>query len=269
MNKHIQNYLNSFKIKKEYWITFLIDAGFLGIMFLVFSFFGNLIKEKAYQFSQGKTAEQIQQMLLSMEPGQAEAFLANLKGFITTFVIGAIVILIGGLLIYSLSNKLVWGYLTEKKFSKTRYWRWNLLNLALIIPAIIYFFVFGLVRLVSGYAVSLLKNQTVLEIFYNLTNLFFLFILIIFVFMVYYSFVKEYKVWGSIGNACNLVKTKWKEIWPMFLLILGTAIALSLVLWPAGRLLIYRQGILIGVNVAVSLLFLAWMRLYVFKTVKE
>ncbi|GAF84563.1 unnamed protein product [marine sediment metagenome] len=218
--------------------------------------------------SQGKTTEQLQQMLLSMDPGQAEAFLSNIKGFVITFVLGLIVILVGGLLLYSLSRKLIWDYLLEKKFNKKTYWRWNLLNLALIIPLLIYFFAFGLVRLILGYLVSLFKSQVVSAVFYDLVNLFFLFILVIFVFLVYYFFTEKYKVWESIGSAFNLIKTKWKDIQPMFLLIVGTAVVLSVVLWPIGKLFAYQQGVLIGINIVVSLLFIAWMRIYVLRSIK-
>ncbi len=269
MNKHFKNYLNSFRLKKEYWNTLLIDVVFLGVISSVLIFFGSLLKEKAYMISQGKTTEQLQQMLLSMDPGLAQAFLSNLKGFVITFALGLIVILVGGLLLYSLSRKLIWDYLLGKEFNKKTYWRWNLLNLVLIVPIIIYLFAFGLVRLVLGYGVSLFKSQIVLDVFYNLANLFLLFILIVFIFLVYYNFAKEYKVWESVGKAFHLIKIKWKRIWPMFLLVLGTAVVLSLILWPVGRLFAYQTSVLMGVNIAISLLFLAWMRIYVFRTVEE
>lgn len=269
MNKHFKNYLTSFKLKKEYWHTLLIDAAFLGAIVSVFIFFGNLLKEKAYMISQGKTTEQLQQMLLSMDPELAQAFLSNIKVFVITFALGLIVVLAGGLLFYSLSRKLIWDCLLEKKFDKKTYWKWNLLNLVLIIPAAVYLFAFGLARLILGYGVSLFKSQMVLDEFYNLANLFLLFIFIIFIFLVYYNFVKEYKVWESIGKAFHLIKIKWKRIWPMFLLIMGTAVVLSLVLWPVGRLFAYQAPVLVGINIAVSLLFLAWIRIYVFGTIKE
>jgi hypothetical protein len=116
---------------------------------------------------------------------------------------------------------------------------------------------------------SLFGSQTVLDLFYNLANMFFLFILVVFVFLVYYNFNKEYKVWESMGKAFNLVKSKWKDVWPMFLFILGTAVVLSLVFWPMGKIFAYQLNILMGINLAVSLLFLAWMRIYVMRTVKE
>ncbi len=268
MNKHLKSYFNSFKLKKEYWHTLLIDTGFLAVIGLIVFLFGYLIKRKSEVISQGQSIEQIQQMLLSMQPEQAQAFSANLQGFVATFVIGAIVILVGGLFLYSLSRKLIWDYLLKKKVKKT-YWRWNLLNLVLIIPVVIYLFAFGIIRLLLGYLVSLFNSQIVLNIFYGLANLFLLFILFIFVFLVYYSFAKEYKVWESIGKAFNLIKIKWKSIWPMFLLITGTAIVLSLILWPIGKLLVYQPSLLIGINLVISLLFCVWMRIYTFKTIKN
>jgi len=268
MNKHFRNYLNSFKFKKEYWYSLLIDTGFLGIIGLVMFFFGSLIQRKAYLISQGRTAEQLQQMILSMQSEQMQAYLSSLKSFVLVFALGMIIILVGGLFLYSLSRSLIWNRLLEKKFSKKRYWKWNLLNLVLIIPIIVYLLVFGLVRVILGYVVSLFGSQIVLNIFYSLVSLIFLFALVIFVFLVYYSFAGKYKVWESIGEAFRLIKMKWKRIWPVFLLVLGTAIVVSLILWPIGRLLVYQQAVLVGINLAVSLLFIAWMRIYVFKMVK-
>ena len=92
MNKYLKNYFASFKLKKEYGYTLLIDAGFLGVMILVLFFVGNLIKRKAYLISEGKTTEELQQMLMGMDPAQAQAFLSTIKSFMVTFVIGAIII---------------------------------------------------------------------------------------------------------------------------------------------------------------------------------
>jgi len=267
MGKTIKNYLHSFKLKKEHWYTLFVDLGFVGAMVLLFYFLGDMLKEKAELISQGKTTEQIQQMLLS-SPEQAEVFLASLKGFVLTFAIGAGIILIGGLLIYSLSRKLIWDHLLKKKFNRKFYWKWNSLNLVLIVLAVIYLFASGLVRLVLGYLFSLFKSQAVLEMFYNLSNMFFLFLFVIFIFLVYYSFSNKYKVWESIGHAFHLIKTK-KELRPVFLLVPLTAMILALVLWPLGNKFVNQQNILIGINIAVSLLFLAWIRVYVFKTARE
>lgn len=269
MNKHIKNYLDSFRLKKEYWNTLLVDAVFFGIISFVFVFLGGLLKQKAYMISQGKTAEELKQMLLSMDPTLAQAFLDNLKEFVITFILGSIVVLVGGVLLYSLSRKLIWDYLLGKKFDKKRYWKWNLINIVLIIPLAIYFFAFGLVKLVLGHMISLLGNQAILDVSYNLINLFFMFSLLVFVFLVYYSFAKEYKVWESIGGAFYLIKSKWKRIRLMFLLVLFTSVVLSLILWPVGVLIADKEFVVAGIGIIVSLLFCAWVRIYVYRTIRE
>jgi hypothetical protein len=269
MNKHIWNYRDSFKFKKEHWRTLLIDAGFLGVMFTVISFFGNLIKKKAEMLSQGQTAEQLPQMLLNMQTVESEVFLASMQSFVITFIIGIVVILVGGLLLYSLTRKLIWDYLLQKKFNKKTYWRWNLLNLALIIPAIFYFLAFGFINLSLGYLFAKLNSQAILSAFYGLANLFLLFILVVFIFLVYYNFAKDYKVWESVGKAFSLIKEKWNKIGTMFLFILGTAVILSLVLWPLGNLLSGKPTALFSINAIISLFFLAWMRIYIFRTIER
>lgn len=90
---------------------------------------------------------------------------------------------------------------------------------------------------------------------------------LIFVFLVYFSFAERYKVWESIGKGFGLVKAKWKRLWKLWLLALGTAAVVTLVLLPV-RGLFYGYGLTV-LNLVVSLLFLAWMRVYLFKMVKE
>lgn len=236
--------------------------------FLLF-YLGNIVKQKADAISNGQTPEQIQQMLLNMQSGQSEALLANIQSFVFIFIVCLVVIVVGGLFLFSLSRKLIWSRLTGRRFGKKKYWKWNLLNLSLVIPAIVYLFLLGLVRLIFGNILSLLKNQTILDVFYSIFNLFLFFTLIIFIFLIYYSFTEKYKIWDSIGDASQIVKSKWKRIWPMFLLIVFTAFILSSVLLLVMKIFKFQANILTGMNLVVSLLFLAWMRIYVYKTIKN
>ncbi|MBR9683051.1 hypothetical protein GOV03_00750, partial [Candidatus Woesearchaeota archaeon] len=247
--------------------TLLVDAGFIGVMFLLISYFGNLLQETALAIGNGKTTEQIQQMLIS-SPEQAEVFLASLKGLVFTFAAGAAAVFIGGLLLYSLSRKLIWDYLLKKKFNKRTYWKWNSLNLVLTIMAVVYLFVSGLFRLLIEYLFSIFKNQTMLDIIYNFTNLVILFAFVVFLFLVYHSFAKKYKVWGSIGEAFHLIKTK-KEVKWLFLFVPVTAMILAILLWPLNGRLVGQPDTLLIINTVVSLSLLVWARGYVFRTVKD
>ncbi|MFH1682649.1 MAG: hypothetical protein ABIA37_02520 [Candidatus Woesearchaeota archaeon] len=265
MNKHLKHYWDSFKLKKEHAYTLLVDVVFWLLMAISVILFGSLLQKKAEALSNGQSPEQLQQMLLSMQPEQAQAFLSSLQGLVITFVIGAIIVVVGGLLLFSLSRKLIWDKLLGHKFDKKKYWRWNLLNLVLIIPLVIYAFVFGLLRLLFGYLFSLFKSQVILDAFYNLFNLAALLIFLMFIFLVYYSFSHKYKVWDSIGAAFGLFK---KKTWLMFLWALATAIVLSVVVWPIAYLLRYHSTLLIILNGAISVLFIIWLRVYLFRTVK-
>ena len=264
MNKHIKNYLKSFKFKKEYWYTLIVDGLFLGILAFGLYLFNELITKKAYLISDGKSVDQIKQMLLSMDPVKAQAFLDTLRSFVFTFMIGTVILVVGSLLLYSLSRKLIWNYLTKHK---TRYWKWNVLNLVLIIPLLIYLIIFGLVKLILNSLIILIKNKSLISFLDSSINLFFLLTFITFGFLVYYNFSKKYEAWNSIGKSFHLIRKRWVRIWPLFLLSLMTAVVLSALLWPITKLLAAQTvglGIFSGV---VSLFYLAWLRLYLYRTI--
>jgi len=266
LNKHLTDYFHSFKLKKEQWYPFLVDSVFLFLFTWAVVFFSNLITSKAYLISQGKTADQLKQMLLSMEIDKATAFLSGLKSFFLTFIIGLIVIVIGSLLLFSLSRKLIWTYLLKKK---TPYWKWNGLNLVLIIQVIIFLLIFGVLRILLGTIFTLFKSQIVLDIFYALFSLFTGIILVLYLFLVYFSFTEKYAVWNSIGQAFHLIKVKWSNLWPAFLLILATFGILSLLLWPLNYWLVSYKTLLLILNTLLTLFFLAWARVYWFHHIKE
>lgn len=78
MNKHLQNYLDSFKVKKEFWTTFFIDIIFFGLITLIFTWFGTYLQNKSTILMGGRTPEQIQE-LVATAPEQALPFLFGMK----------------------------------------------------------------------------------------------------------------------------------------------------------------------------------------------
>lgn len=271
MNKHLKNYFNSFKFEKEYRFTLLFDGVFLLIMVVGLYLFNLFITQKAYSISNGKSTDDIKQMLLSMDPVQAQAFLATLKSFIFVFTISSIILIVGGLFLYSFTRQKVWNYLTKHK---SKYWKWNVLNLVLILPLLIYLIIFGLVRLVSTSLFQSLKNQWLASFLNALVSLFFLMMFVIFIFLVYYEFSKKNEVWNSIGQAFEILKKRWYRIWPLFLLGLITSIFLSILFWPISKIFAtysvstayWLYGLSGGL---ITFLFMVWLRIYLFRTIKE
>jgi len=261
MGKHWQNYKHSFKRRKEMGWTLLLDVFSYGLIGLLWLIFGLITNDKAYAMSQGKTTEELKQLLLS-NPEQAQAFLTNIQGFVITFVVGLVIVIIGSIMIYSFSRKLIWDYLTKKK---TKFWKWNWLTLMLIILLIIYLLLFGLIKTAILYLIILFNNQTLLSWFNMLLSIVGIFTFILFIFLAYYSFSRKYKVWESLGDTFQLLKEKWPRLWRMLVFVLLTIIITTLILWLVNKYLI---SVGLWINLVVFLILVVWMRIYTLQTIK-
>lgn len=262
-----RHYFNSFKFNKTHGYILAVEAVFILIMVVLLLFFGGMLEQKAMELSNGKTTEQIQQMLLS-DQAFAETFLSQMQGLVVWFVVAAVVILLGGLLLFSLSRKLIWGKLNHQCFDKNTYWKWNLLNIVLALPLFIYILLFGIIKSIFGYLIALMQSQIVLNAFNNLINLAGVILFSTFIFLTYYSFHSSYKVWESIGKAFEIYKNRWKRLRTVLAFCFGTALLLSLILWPLTYLFRYQETLLIIINLVISLLFIVWMRVYIYKAVE-
>lgn len=269
MRGYLKNYLKSFRLKKEHAYIFLVDVLFMGIVYLLFTSFNWYLDGKMGALSAGKGPEQIQQMMLAMGPEQLQAFMGNLTYFLVFFLVGLVLLVGLTWSLLSLSRGLIWNKLLGRKLTRKNYWRWNWLNLALIVPLVGYLMVGGAVKLVLLFVFKMISSNLVfLEIANALTGLLIGLLFLVFLFSVYYSFTIKYRVWESIGEAFHLLKTRWKRIWPALLLVWLTSLVMALVLWPISKLFVYRPQILFGINIGISLLFLSWMRVYFFRAVK-
>src|SRR3990167_9752675 len=137
MNKHLQQYIDSFKVKKVFWVTFLTDLIFFGAVGLIFSQFSTYLQHKSVEIMAGRTPEQIQQLILSA-PEQALPFLEQLKSFLFVSVGTLALLVILTFLLFSLEQAFIWNTLQQKKVTSKTYWRWNLLYLGLIIPLFLF-----------------------------------------------------------------------------------------------------------------------------------
>lgn len=280
MNRHIKNYLDSFRMKRQFWQIFLVDLVFFGLAALAFTWFGSYLQAKSLALMGGKTPEQIQGILASASPEQVLPFLTQLKSFLLISIGGFLLLIVLAFLFYSLSRAVVWNHLLGKKLTRETYWKWNALNLALIIPVLLYGVFYLIVKLIAGGIIKFLmtinpafyvQHTTIMDALLTIANgavsfILTLFLLII-VFFIYCQFTEKYKVWLSIGESFHLIKKYWPRLWRALLLMVLTALILTGVLWPVRKLLIYRPLWTMAVNLAVSLLFLAWMRIYLLRTV--
>ncbi|MBU0460206.1 MAG: hypothetical protein KJ771_05340 [Nanoarchaeota archaeon] len=281
MNKHLKNYFHSFKFKKTYWKTVLYDGSFFILLALVFSWFGSYIQRKSIEITGNKTPEQLQQMLAS-SPELLATYLIQLKSFLITIIVLFLVLAIIFLLFYSLTRAQIWNFLLKRKLSKKTYWKWNTLNLALIFPLLILGFGYLILRIIFGVLLNLLltikpdfyfAHSTGMEIVRTLSNgiisLFLGLFVLIFVLITYYSFTQKYKVWVSIGESFELIKKRWSRIWRLLILASLTAIIITLITYPLKTFFLYQPLILTLIQLIVSILFIAWLRLYLIRTIDE
>lgn len=280
MNKHLQHYLNSFKLGKQFATTFFIDLATLSIIIFSFIWFSSYTQQRSLELLQGRTAIELQQMLLSLNPEQLAPFLASLKWFLITSLIGLVLLIVGSVLLFSYSHARIWNYLQGKTVTKKNYWRWNLLNLSLAVP----FLLFLAILLVVKLATMLLLNipPKLMPLFYlthsNLMEnirlivdgavLFYMVVLFITIILfIYNHFVKSYKVWDSIGAGFSTFNKNWKKVLLLVLLATASALIATVILLPIKKALIFYPLYSTLLNVLLAAFFLAWLRMYVFNSV--
>lgn len=281
MNKHLQHYLDSFKVKKVFWATFIIDLIFFGAVGLAFSKFGQYLQNRSLELMAGRTPQQLQQ-LIATAPEQALPFLEGLKSFLLISVSSIMLLVLLTFLLISLEQAFIWNMLHQKKLTSKTYWRWNLLHLSLIIPILIYGLGAGIVKLVTSAIFRFignlsptlyLQNAALIEAIILILNNAVKFILVLFalllLFLIYSTFTEKYKVWNSIGEGLSKLKPQWPQWWRMILLMAATAVIVTLIVIPLQKALFLYPFAESVINFMVSFLFLNWMRLYVVAALKH
>ncbi len=280
MNSTLKTYLNSFRFKKVFGEILLIDLIYFGIITLLFSITLNFFQNKFTVLTGGKTPEQVQQLLASASPEQLLPFLSQLKFYLFLFLIVITLLSLLAFFSYSFSQSLIWHKLLAKK--AFRHWKWNLLNLALIIPILLYTLAALILKLISGYLFKkiatinpafYLQNSGYLDAILILLNGIVTFLLVllglIIILLTYFSFTEKNLVWVSIGESFHLLKFHWKKLWKLLLLAALTAILITLILIPIKKIL--PTSILLDqtLNLLLSAFYLAWIRIYLVRTINS
>ncbi len=264
-----REYWNSLDVKKNYWLTLIADTIYFLFCFFSLTIFFQILRKKSLVFTQGRTPQQIQELLLSGELGPVETYLSAVKTYALTMSLGFIVLAVSLLLLYSLTKSLIWNYLLGSKLNKKTYWRWNWLNIFLFLALLIYLIPGALLVFITEIIVSALTfNATVLEVVKSLITFFLIILFLTFIFLCYYSFTKKYRVFESVGQAFHLCKVHWKKLLKMLLLTLLTGAALSSIIILLSKVFLYIQPWLTVINFIISLMFLAWMRIYFLEIIK-
>lgn len=280
MNKNIQHYLDSFKLGKQFATTFLIDLVSLSLIIFSFLWFSSYTQQRSLQLLQGRTTAELQQMLLSLNPEQLAPFLASLKWFLLTSLMGIVLLVIGSVFLFSYSQARIWNYLQGKKVTRNNYWRWNVLNLSLLVPFILFFATLLVVKLVMLLLLNIppklmpvfyLTHSSLMEnirLIIDGAALFYMVVLFMaIIFFIYYHFAKSYKVWDSVGAGFSTFKKQWKKVLLLVLFATVSALIATVILLPIKKALIFYPLYSTLLNVLLAAFFLAWLRWYVFNSV--
>jgi len=280
MNKHLQLFWDSFRFKRAFWITLGVEVIFFIIILGIFLGLGSYFSVESSAILQGHTAEDIQQLIIT-SPEAASPLLVQLQSFLLTAIVSILLVAILSFFTFSLTQAFNWNYLLKKKLDKKHYWRWNALNLTLIIPLLIYGLCALIIKLLTSLIFKLIITispsfytnhfnlmDSILTILNGAVSFLLVLILILFVFLVYYQFVEKYKVWLSFGEALHSFKIHWKKLWRMALLALAVAVILALIFLGLNYLN-FASWFFTAIKSAVALLYLAWLRYYLLKLLEE
>ena len=280
MNKTIQHYLDSFKLGKQFAATFLIDLASLSVIIFTFIWFSSYTQQRSLELLQGRTTAELQQMMLSLSPEQLLPFVTALKWFLITSLVGLFFLLAGSFFLFSYSQARNSNYLQGKNVTSKNYWRWNLLNLSLLVPSLLFFSALLVVKLFMMLLLNL--PQKLMPVFYvthsNLMEnirlvvdgaaLFYTVVLfIVLILCIYHNFVKSYKVWDSIGAGFSILKKQWKKILLLVLSATVSAMIATVILLPVKKALIFYPMYSALLNITLAAFFLTWLRSYVFNSV--
>ena len=266
MNRHLAAYIQSFKVKEEFWYAYVIEAITVTLLTLLFVTFGRLLNSRAMAISGGKSVEELKAALIAGTVEANQAFLTNIKVFTFLLVLGTIVVVMVALLLWSLSQALVWAAVLKTSFSRKRYWRWNGLTLVVVLLIIPYFLSFALIKSLANLIIPSGYQQASFIIGNSIS---FIFLMAYLLFLCGFSsvFAQRYKVWESLGHTFRLFKARWNSVWKMFLLALGTGLLLSVILAYMQRWAAWNQFYL--VQIAFFLLYFSWLRFYLVRVIHE
>jgi len=266
--KAIKEYLNSFKLKKTFWQTFAIDLITILLILALFASILLLLNSQAKQISNGKDIELLKQQLLDGTI-DSQQFLGQIKMLIFILLVGGSLVTIASLLLYSFSRNIVWNLLLNQK-SKLN-WKWNWLIIILIIFATVYtgigLFIWMLLNLLI--AALLTAGGLAASIITGIMLMLLLIIWLFFAMAVYYSYSHSNKIWLSIGEAFNVIKTHWSKLWKALLLAFFTLFIINLIAWLLGIWLFSYPTSITIIKYGMFFFFVTWLRVYLVSLIKE
>lgn len=264
MNLHFTTYLQSFRFTRKHWLSLALDVGFIAILYAFAVFFGSFLQKKMNTLGLSSPND-LQNLLQTAQPEQFVAVLQQVKSFLMAYVIGIVLFVLLFILLFSLTRALIWNSFHHKPFSFKKYWRWNILFFALLFLAIIYLAIFIVIKIILVFLMSLITaNATALSVAGTIVNFAGLLILVTIIFLTKHHFIARYRVLESIQATLYLLKSHLTSLWPYLLMALITALVPFIITAPFTQTLTFYQNQLAYASVAITFLYLTWLRGYLF-----
>jgi hypothetical protein len=228
----------------------MIDAVTIPIIVYLWLTLGKILNSRAYALSQGRSLDDLKTALIT-NPEVAQAFLSNTKWFTFTLFAGTLIVTFLTIFLFSFSRKLIWSH-------KKKYWKWNTLNLVLLLILLPYILINTITNLVLNFFIQS-------EITIGIINGLFLLIFLIFMFVTYHSFARTYKVGEAITYSVKRIKNKIKSYGKMFIIIFIVGIIFSLILAFLKKQFYWTylglpKWFSLSLEVGLFLLYIAWIR---------
>ena len=277
MNKYLSSFANSFKLGKDFSYTFAADAITFSLLYLI------LNVGSSWWLTKLQALLAIVQEASVLGAGQLPAVVPSPTGTLFLVFIPPIVMVIIFLFLFSYSRAVIWNHLLGKTVTAKTYWRWNVLNLSLLIPLLLFTLLLVMVKVL--FFVTLNQVVKIFPLFYlthttavdnirlvlNYLVSFYLFLVFIaIVFSIYHNFARNYRIWNSIGAGFSQFNKNKKKILLALLLALVPALVLPLVILPISTQLLYAPPwVLIVLYIILFSIYLAWLRLYLLKIISH
>lgn len=248
--------------------SFLVDLVAILIILGLFTMLALTLNAKAYKLSNGQDIESFKAELLEGDLERNQEFYVNVQSFVITFFLGGLLTLILTFLIFSYSRSVLWNYLTKNKFNFKIRWRWNLLNLLLLLIFVGYLIIHLLIILLTS-LITLMIHPVVYTLLLGIINFVLFTFWILIIFLIYHSFAKKEKVGQAIMEGFHLLKEQWKPLRKVYLFALLTVFILNLLLYLLTITILPYSILTTLLNLLIFIIFVSWMRVYTLNTIKK
>jgi hypothetical protein len=261
-------FYNSFRLKGNFVYTLIIDVLFIIITAFIFNSLSTYISNKAAALTGGRDAGALHNFIISQPEAQLQLFGDQLSSFVTQFVGILILLPIITFLLYSASRSILWHFLLNKEFKFKQHWKWNLLNLIILLLFVAWAIIFLIVKIMLAFFLTT-ASTSVLDAVNGIQILIFLTPFLAFLFITYAKFTNTRKVLHSIGASFKTIKTKFKCFAAASLLPFGVILILQLIQIPFHEQYFIYPQLSLYINAAIFLIWLAWFRIYTIQQIND